>query len=162
LSAPQTESFRFALRVRHPHMDPEEISQALGIEPEHAFRAGDVRRSRHEHSVTSVHPESYWLGALNPAGQGLDVLLATDEKGQTARRQLAKARGNLGMAFALGCVVFLKTHEALLRRICAEGGEVALLVTILDGEVSGFTLHSQTSRYLGELGVAVEFEFAGE
>jgi len=41
------QAYQLSLRIRHPSMDPADISRALNIEAEHSFRAGDsrVRRS---------------------------------------------------------------------------------------------------------------------
>ncbi len=59
----EPEPFQLSLRIRHPSLDPEELSRELNIEAAHCFRAGDPRASRS--GIASVHPESYWLGALN-------------------------------------------------------------------------------------------------
>jgi len=36
--------FTLSLRIRHPGIDPAEISSALGIEPQHTWKAGEPRR----------------------------------------------------------------------------------------------------------------------
>jgi len=36
--------FTIALRIRHPNIAPAEVTRNLGIEPLHAWRAGDPRR----------------------------------------------------------------------------------------------------------------------
>src|ERR1700746_929804 len=61
---PDPEPFQLSLRIRHPSLDPEELTREFNIEAAHCFRAGDPRASRT--GIASVHPESYWLGALNP------------------------------------------------------------------------------------------------
>lgn len=162
LSAEPSESFRLALRVRHPSMDPADISRALGIVPEHAFKAGDPRPSRHELTEAAVHSQSYWLGVLDTAGRGPDFLFPEDRRSQIFQRQLAKARGTLSWALSLGCARLFKMHERFLRRVRSEGGDIALLVTIFSTEIGSFTLPSETSRFLGELGIVLEFELARE
>jgi hypothetical protein len=64
LSMPQPLPFQLSLRVRHPSMDPAELSRELGLEADHSFRAGDPRRSMND--TQSLHGESYWLGSLDP------------------------------------------------------------------------------------------------
>ena len=59
--------FQLSLRIKHPSMDPADISKELGIEPEHSFRAGQPRHSKSGVAPATVHTESYWLAALNPA-----------------------------------------------------------------------------------------------
>ena len=36
--------FALALRIRHPSIEPAQITEALGIGPQHAWKAGDARR----------------------------------------------------------------------------------------------------------------------
>lgn len=67
LSDPRTSPFQLSLRVRHPSLDPAEISRQLRTKAEHSLCAGDPRLSRSGLAPASVHTESYWLGALNPA-----------------------------------------------------------------------------------------------
>jgi hypothetical protein len=153
----EAESFQLSLRIRHPSMDPAEISQALKVEPEHSFRAG---RPRAGADPARVHAESYWLGILDPAEWVRD-LMSTDELSRILQKQLAMARGSLGAALSLYAARFLNAHAELLRRIRAEGGEITLLVTIHGPEVDHFTLAPEASQILGGLGVAVDFEIAG-
>lgn len=152
------EAFRLALRVRHPSMDPDELSRAFGIEPEYSFRAGSVRSSRSGAKTASVHPESYWLGELNKTGQALDQSFPGAL--QIAERQLEAARNSLSWALSLTCMRVLKPHVDLLRRIRSEGGEVTLLVTIYTNDVGDFNVPPEASRACGELGIAIEFELA--
>ena len=49
------------LRVKHPTMDPAEITEGLGIEPEHAVHAGPAASRS---GVQRLHSESYWLARL--------------------------------------------------------------------------------------------------
>src|SRR5262245_27919444 len=59
--------FELAMRIRHPSLDPAEISRELQLEPEHSFKAGDPRTSSSGIAAASVHAESYWLSHLDPA-----------------------------------------------------------------------------------------------
>lgn len=161
LSTADPEPFRLALRVRHPSMDPAELSRAFDIEPEHSFRAGDSWGAKSVKVTDSlVHPESYWLGELNPMARRLPLGLPNLGDPEIAQRQIAAFRRNLGWALSLGCTWFFKTHAELLRRIRAEGGEVALLVTIYSTD--SFSLAPVVSQILGELGITIEFELAGD
>jgi hypothetical protein len=162
LSKSDAAPFQLSLRVRHPSMDPADISQTLNIKAEHSFRAGDPRPSSGGGATGSVHAESYWLGELKPIGPLADISFPMDSRSQMAQRQLNATRNNLTWALSLGASRFLKIHSDLLRRVRAEGGDVSLLVTIHSGEVSSFTLAPEASQILGDLGVAVEFELASE
>jgi hypothetical protein len=56
---------------------------------------------------------------------------------------------------------FHKAHAALLQTICAEGGEVSLLVT-LSSAVGNFSVPPQVSRMFGESGITLEFEITDD
>jgi hypothetical protein len=153
------EPFQLSLRIRHPSLDPQELSREFSIEAAHCFRAGDPRPSRS--GIASVHPESYWLGALNTANWPADVgspgglrLLSEERVGVVATR-------NLGWVLSLS-TRFFSAHAQTLRRIVAEGGQVSLLITAPAGEVGVFSLGPAVSRVFSELGVTLEFEFTSD
>jgi hypothetical protein len=161
-SKSDSEPFQLSLRIRHPSMDPDDISSALKIKPEHSFRAGTPRPSSHGGATASVYAESYWLGVLKPVGQLAEMAFPADRESQIAQKQLAVVRNSLSWALSLSTSRLLKLHADLLRRVRTEGGDVSLLVTLHSGEVSSFTLAPGASQVFGDLGIAVEFEFAGE
>jgi len=154
------EPFQLSLRIRHPSVDPDELSREFSIEAAHCFRAGDPRLSRS--GIASVHPESYWLGALNTASWPVDVtsprirrLLASQERmGVVATR-------SLGWTLALS-TRFFSAHAQTLRRLVAESGQVSLLITAPASEVSGFSLAPAVSRVFSQLSITLEFEFTGD
>jgi hypothetical protein len=161
LPQPRSRPFQLSLRIRHPSLDPSELSRELRIEAVHSFRAGDPRPSRSGLTPASVHTESYWLGALNPAGPGGPALSLPEPFVEVAgRRMWATAANSLGWALFLNARHFFTAHAETLRRIRQEGGQIMLLVTLSPGEVSGFTLAPDVGRVLSELGIAIEFEFA--
>ncbi|HWX69756.1 MAG TPA: hypothetical protein VNY25_08665 [Steroidobacteraceae bacterium] len=160
LRQPDSEPFQLSLRIRHPSLDPSELSRELKIEAAHCFRAGDPRASRS--GIASVHPESYWLGALNTANWPVDVtfpgvqhLLAPQERIGVVATQ------SLGWALSLS-TRFFNAHAGTLRRIGAEGGQVSLLITSHSAEVSGFSLAPAVSRVFSDLGITLEFEFTSD
>jgi hypothetical protein len=160
LRQPDSEPFQLSLRIRHPSLDPSELSREFNIEAAHCFRAGEPRASRS--GIASVHPESYWLGALNTANWPVDVtfpgvrrLLAPQERiGEVATR-------SLGWALSLS-TRFFSAHAGTLRRIGAEGGQVSLLITAPPAMVSGFSLAPVVSRVFSDLGITLEFEFTSD
>ena len=161
LSEPTQRPFQLSLRIRHPSMDPAEISRELNIEAEHSFRAGDRRTSR-SGLADSVYTESYWLGVLKPAQRTADFYFPGNPKWPLAQEALEEAAGSLGWALSIGAGIFFKQHAPSLRRIGSEGGQVSLLVTISGSEVNNFTLAPEASRLFGELGIAVEFELTAD
>jgi hypothetical protein len=167
LPKPRARPFQLSLRIRHPSLDPSELSREFQIQAVHSFRAGDPRPSRSGLTSASVHTESYWLGALNPAGPagaGAPSLAIPEPflEMMASRKALATTTNSLGWALFLSARQFFTTHAQALRRIGREGGQIALLVTLSPGEVSGFSLSPHVGRVLSELGVAIEFEFAND
>ena len=51
--------YSVALRIRHPDMDPQDVTAALGIEPKHAWRAGEARRTPVGTPLTGVYRDTY-------------------------------------------------------------------------------------------------------
>jgi hypothetical protein len=57
--------YRISLCIRHPSIDPAEISRELGIEADESFAAGAPRQSRSGIGALSVYGESYWAATLD-------------------------------------------------------------------------------------------------
>lgn len=160
LSKSDSELFQLSLRIRHPSLDPADLSREFRIEAEHSFRAGDPRPSRSGLAPASVHAESYWLGALSPASW-IRLPLA-DPRLQVAQQGLsAVVTRSLTSVLSLSAR-FLSLHAETLQRVHAEGGQISLLVAVPTDEVSSFSVAPEVSRIFGELGVALEFEFTGD
>jgi hypothetical protein len=154
------ELFQLSLRIRHPSLDPADLSREFRIEAEHSFRAGDPRPSRSGLAPASVHAESYWLGALNPASW--IRLPSEDPQLQPAQQGLGvMVSRSLGSALSLSARL-LSLHAETLQRIRAEGGQISLLVAVSTAEVNSFSLAPEVSRIFGDLGVALEFELTSD
>lgn len=164
LSKPEPRPFQLSLRIRHPSMDPAEVSRELRLKPEHSFKAGEPRESSSGIAATSVHAESYWLGALDLgdllSSSGLDISLPGRPSPAVAGERLRTLIAD-SLSIALGVCTsrFLRSHADFLRRIESEGGQAALLVEIAPGAMQGFTITPQIGRSLSELGVSIDFEF---
>jgi hypothetical protein len=163
LSKSDPQPFQLSLRIRHPSMDPAALSREFKIEAEHSFRAGDPRPSRSGIAPASVHPESYWLGALNPAKWPADISFPDHPRLQMAQERLGvAATKSFGWALSLSTTRFFCLHAELLRRIRSEGGQISLLVALSPDEASSFSLAPEVSRAFGEFGITVEFEFTND
>ena len=163
LAALQLPPFQLSLRIKHPSMDPADISKELGIEPEHSFRAGQPRHSKSGLGAAAVHSESYWLAPLQPASW-FGALPFEPLPNVRLSQSVIDSAVNQNLAWALGlCAVrFNKAHSTLLHAIRSEGGEIALLVTLSGTAMSSFSIPPQVSRTFGELGIALEFEITND
>jgi hypothetical protein len=151
--------FQLSLRIKHPSMDPADISKELGIEPEHTFRAGQPRHSISGVAPAAVHNESYWLAPLSPASWFGSVPFEPLPNVLISQNMIdAAVARNLAWALGLCATRFHKGHAALLRTICSEGGEISLLVTLSATAANPFNIPPQVSRMFGEMGITLEFE----
>ncbi len=167
-----TTTIQLSLRVRHPAIDPQEISSALGLEPEHCFKAGDSRPTRSKSAIAAQHTQTYWLAPVNPESWPDTIepafLAAMAEKSpllkgaastevlQTAARNL-RARGIEGVLFLF--LQRLNAQHSFLQKIQAEGGDVALILVIERESAGDFTLPVGVARLLVQLGISMEFNF---
>ena len=153
--------YQLSLRIRHPSMDPVDLSREFKIEAEHCFRAGDPRPHRGGIAPASVHAESYWLGAIEPSKWPADIVSFPGlARLQIVQEHLgASATNSFAWALSLCATWFLHSHAELLRRIRADGGQISLLIALATDEVGSFSLTPEASRAFGELGIALEFEF---
>jgi len=153
--------FQLSLLIKHPSMDPADISKELGIKPEHSFRSGQPRHSKSGLATVALHTESYWLAPLDPESWFGTVPFGPLANMAISQKLIDSAVSqNLAWALGLCAVRFNKAHAALLQTICAEGGEISLLVTLSSTAVNAFSLPPQVSRLFGELGITLEFEIA--
>ena len=56
--------YRISLRLRHPSMVPQAMTDALGLRPKHAWRAGEPRSTLEGRLLGGVRSESYWAVEL--------------------------------------------------------------------------------------------------
>jgi hypothetical protein len=146
--------FQLSLRVRHPSIDPVEISRVLQLEPEHSFRAGDLRDSTRSAAVTPAHVESYWLATIDPSS----LLAGTALAPQISPEIHAIALAAVDSALTILITSVLRRHAEFFRRIESEGGEVRLIVALSARKTRGFTLTPHLSKALSELRIPVDFE----
>ena len=156
-AAPQPSyPFQLSLRIRHPSIDPEEISQRLGIEAEHSFRAGEPRDAGRS-TVAPVHAESYWLGTLEPAS----LLLGTPfDLGAQPLPEVSRAIafGVLDTTLTVLTGTVLSRHREFFHQLQSEGGEVRLIVALSARKARGFTITPHLGKALSNLRIPVDFE----
>lgn len=161
-------AFELAIRIRHPSLDPADITSELHLEPEHSFKAGDPRTSSSGIAAAAVHAESYWLSRIDPARLPSPTLFDERPGEKRVRTRMseevfrAHAADSLGITLTACVMTFLGPHREFLRRVKSDGGEVSLLVEVSAKSVPGFKLTPQVSRGLSDLGITVEFELVND
>jgi hypothetical protein len=131
--------FTMSLRIRHPHIEPAEITRNLGIEPQHTWRAGEPRRDPTGGEIGGQYRESYWMGRLMP-----QPALASDHVGVETEilQMLAQMRKSFDFVQALK----------------AEGAVAELHVSIFARDEFRLEFLPESLSMLGRLGLTVALE----
>ena len=131
--------FTLSLRLRHPGIDPCRITQTLGIEPQHTWKAGDPRRDPAGGALGGVYRESYWMGRL------------MDEP------QLSSARLSVESVLLEKLATLRRSHD-FLEQLHAEGGVAELHISLYAREDFRLELSEQSLGLLGRLGLAIALD----
>jgi hypothetical protein len=162
-------AIQLSLRIRHPDIDPDGISAALGLEPEHCFRAGEPRAANRDERRSGRHVQTYWLAPVSAASWHDPIeptflaaiaanrhVTVSAEKLQATARNLRSQNIDAALGFFLRR---LRAHRSFLQRIQSEGGDVTVLMLMQRESAPDFALPPPLMRSLVELGIGVEFKF---
>jgi hypothetical protein len=94
------------LRISHPALDPDAVTRTLGMEPQHAWRAGDPRKTPKGTVLAGTRSAGYW--ATNPFSYGWRA--STDALVEDALEEL---------------LTFLEPHRGFLMEL-STGGSVRI------------------------------------
>jgi hypothetical protein len=153
-------SYTAFLRVRHPSLDPAEVTRALGLTPAHAWAAGSRREAAGE-TAHGTHRESYWLAPL-----GESVWPSAGSTAAAWPVEAGKSFGRFAAAiplegFLLSQVRLLSPQKAFFARLNAEGGTVELSVTLNARDRWEIELPPALLRSLADLHIAISIEVTG-
>lgn len=117
--------YTISLRLRHPSMNPAEITAALGLGPFRCWRAGEPRSTPTGAPLEGRWPDTYWTSGRLADGQW---------------------RGKALPSAVCALLDQIATHKDFFQQVRAEGGKVELFVgwyfdgnsgDILDFELMG-------------------------
>jgi uncharacterized protein DUF4279 len=131
--------FTVSLRLRHPAIDPAQITQTLGIEPQHTWKVGDPRRDPAGGALEGAYRESYWMGRL------------MDEP------QLSSGRLSVESVLLQRLAQLRRSHD-FLEQFHAEGGVAELHVSLYAREAFRLELSEESLGLLSRLGLAVALD----
>lgn len=131
--------FTISLCIRHPTIDPTSITQSLGIEPQHTWRAGEARRGDAGEETEGVYHQSYWTGRAMQEPQ------VSSEKA-TVESLLLKTLNQLR-----------RSHD-FLQELSTDGGSAELTVSLFARGVFRLELSPETSALLGRLRLTIAFD----
>jgi hypothetical protein len=130
------ENFTVSLSIRHPSIDPQEITQALGFEPQHSWKAGERRRTAQGQLLEGTYHESYWTGEFGELDASLRGVVEVE-------------------AVVLQALVQLRRSQKFLTRLQSEGATLELYVEVAGGNEFTFVLSPQLTSMLARSGVSV-------
>jgi hypothetical protein len=133
--------FTFSLRVRHPDIEPSEITQALGIAPQHTWKAGDSRSGSTGEPREGTYRESYWMGRLMDEPQLSSDLMSVE-------------------AVLLRTLTQLRRSQDFLARLSKEGGVSELHISMVARSNFQLELSAQALTLIGRLGLGITLEVA--
>ena len=131
--------FTVSLRIRHPGIDPVTITETLGIEPQHTWRAGQPRRDPAGAELGGAHRDSYWMGRLMDEPQ-----LSSD---------CASVEGMI-----LKILSQLRRAQPFLEQLNAQGAVAELLVSLYARKDFRLELPSESLTLLGRLHLAIALD----
>jgi len=153
------EELQFFIRIKHPSIDPAEITRLLDVEPEQTVAAGPNMSSA---GVRRLHNETYWIARL-PS-------IATADPSRHFRENLLEDFAPMLAKDELVGLIGASEHDALVLlrlkrfdakqdffdRINREGGSVTLIVD--RGEPHQPVVLKRALQKLSALGIALEID----
>lgn len=118
-------------RVRHPSMDPHEITVALGWEPKRAWKAGEPRTTPVGKPLTGANSNTYWY----------TVLCQGDASSFKLSVELDRVLDRLA------------AHRTFLQRVRAEGGSSEFFIGWFLESQAGQTFRHSTLAKMADLGI---------
>lgn len=128
-----------SLGVRHPDIDPDQITRALCLEPGHVWRKGEQRLGHEGSALGGSHRASYWFCQIVPRVGFSDERIDMESELSRVLRMLRKA------------IVFMQDLHF-------GGGVTELVVTIYARGDFRIELPAEEAALLGRLGVAMTLE----
>jgi hypothetical protein len=128
--------FMVSLSIRHPTIDPAEITATLGIQPQHTWQAGQPRCDPTGTEVGGAHHDSYWMGRLMDEPQ-------VSSKDNSAESVIRKT------------LTHLRRAQPFLEHLNLKGGVAELLVSLYAREDFRLDLSSNTLTLLGRMHLAI-------
>ena len=128
--------YMISLRVRHPSLDPSEITSALQLNPDRTWRAGEPRTTPKGAPLKGVYSKTFWT--------------RTFVEGEFRDKELPAAVGEI--------VDQLLPHRGFFERIRSEGGAAEFFVGWFFNRQSGGTFDSDLMSRIADLKIDLSFD----
>jgi hypothetical protein len=141
------------LRVRHPSIDPGEITRVLGLEPAHAWAAGSPRGEAA--TARGAHAESYWFA---PLGESIWSQQAGNDEREAGQPWQFPSQTLPLETFLLTLMRQLAPHQRFFARLHTEGGSCELAVTLSASDRFSIELPAGLLRSLAALDMSITLD----
>lgn len=131
--------FTMSLGIRHPDVDPAQITRTLGLEPQHVWRKGQQRTDHAGDAASGTHRESYWYCEF------------------ARRTELSGERSGLESEL-FRMLDTLRRSIGFMQDLHHSGGATELFVRIFARGDFHIDLFPEEAGLLGRLGVAMSIE----
>jgi hypothetical protein len=130
-------TYSISLRVRHPTIDPANISQALDLMPERSWYSGAPRTTPKGEQLDGTYRETYWSSCLDQQVSSV---------GTSVEERLA------------ALITRLQSHLQFFTEICHDGGEVEFFVGLFGSENFGVELSPKLMNSLAASHIGLAFD----
>jgi len=131
----QNYSFKIRLRIWHPTINPDAITNALGIKPNRSWQKGNKRTTPKGTSLSGRYRESYWNA--DPFNYG--EYQSTDE---------------LAIDVIVSVLDILKAHKSFLKKLHKDGARIVLQVSSFSHRNYAIEIPPKIMQNLSELKIS--------
>ena len=131
--------YTVSLRIRHPSIDPRELTKKLGFTPQYSWCAGERKRDASSDAGDARYRETYWLGRLPTEAIEAIPDLPVDN----------------ALMFAL---LRIQRSQAFWNRLLTEGGTARLIIEIFGAEDFTLDLSPSTLAMLARCRVSISVD----
>jgi hypothetical protein len=145
--------YSITLRIRHPSVDPREITRHVGFAPQHTWRAGEQRQLDNGEPANGVYRETYWVGLLPQLS--VDHLAGRRDPLAVGSETIRDA---LPAATLYVALMKMKRATAFWQRLAEQGGTVECLLQMQRNGRCQFELSPALLAALADLRIALSVE----
>ena len=130
----RAKEFSLAIRIRHPAIDPAEITSVLGREPDYCYKVGESRKTPKGNELEGKNKESFWY---------CDVEVGNSENLVT----IIKSTNQMFIG-----------HERFIAKLLQSGGVVEYFIGVFVDNNTGFTLERDLLEECANLNINLAFD----
>jgi hypothetical protein len=142
--------FTAVLVIRHPNIDPAQLTKEFGRAPEYSWRAGDARAAGRADDADGTYRESYWVTKIEapsfPRLEQSGISFATPV-----------TLTSLESILWLGAMILKRRHD-LWRRLQMEGATAEILLALVNRERFNLKLPTDLLAMMANLGLSVSVD----